>query len=199
MIRWIGRLLAPALVTATSPAFAHSPIEGIDSFYGGLLHPVFVPGHFLLLLALGLYLGQRGDRNNSIPLAAFVAATLTGFVLAWFEIGSNLDVLILGLCGLIGLLIAASFGVGVIFSVVIAVACGLLLGMDSTQETLTGKEKFVAFFGNGIAFYFLILYPIAIAEWTNGRTWQKIGVRVAGSWIAAAALMVLALTLYGKP
>lgn len=197
MSRWPGWLIAPALVTTAAPAFGHSPIEGIDSFFNGVLHPVFVPAHFLLLMALGLYLGQRGARNNQRPLLVFVIASVAGLVLAWFAIGSGMEKLLLGLTLLLGLLIAANLGPGIAFSVLIAAVAGLLIGMDSTQESLAGMDRFVSLFGTGVAIYFLILYPIAIAEWAVGRTWEKIGIRIAGSWIAAAALMVLVLSMYG--
>ena len=54
------RYLAPLLLLAPGLAVAHSPMQGIGNFYGGILHPILVPSHLLALLSLGLLIGQSG-------------------------------------------------------------------------------------------------------------------------------------------
>lgn len=190
-----GRALAfSALLAIPQLGLAHSPIEGIDRFYSGLLHPAFVPAHLLLLLALGLYVGQRGAMANGLAILAFSIAVTIGLVAAWFSIGEGLEVLILGVAAFIGVLIVASFAVGRYWCALIAALAGLLLGMDSAQDTLSGREKFVSLLGSGLGIYFLFLYPTAFADTFNKKSWQTIGVRVFGSWIAASSLLVLVLS-----
>ena len=185
----IASLLAPGL------AFAHSPIEGIDSFYNGLLHPLFVPAHLLLILGMGLFFGQKGTRETRFALAGYFAATAIGLGLAWFAVGGNVESYLLAGAALIGLLIAFDTPVARSMSFVIATFAGLFLGMDSTQEELFGKERLLSLFGSGIGIYFLLFYPMALAEHFNKKQWHRIGVRVLGSWISASALLVLALSL----
>jgi hydrogenase/urease accessory protein HupE len=183
-----------ALLAIPQLGLAHSPIEGIDSFYSGLLHPVFVPAHLLLVIALGLYIGQRGVKDNQSAVLAFLVAVAIGLIAAWFSVGTNIEVLILSSAAFIGILIVASFAVNPYLCALIAALAGLLLGADSAQETLSGQDKLVTLFGSGLGLYLLLLYPMAAADVFHKKSWQRIGVRVFGSWIAASSLLVLALS-----
>ncbi len=174
---------------------AHSPIEGIGSFYNGLLHPVLVPAHLLLLIAVGLFLGQQGTKRVELALGVFAAATIAGLVMAWFSIGSGLEMLVMALSAALGLLIAIHPRLALPWCVGIALLAGFLLGIDSAQEALQGKDRFVSLLGSGVAIYFLALYPLALADFFNKKAWQKIGIRIIGSWVAASSLLVLALSL----
>ena len=173
-------------------SLAHSSIPGIGNFYNGLLHPVLVPAHLLLLVAIGLFLGQQEPKRVELALAVFAAATLVGLVMAWFSIGTGWENLVLVLSAVVGLLVAVIPQTALHWCVVIALLAGFFLGIDSAQEELSGKDKFVTLLGNGVAIYFLALYPLVLADYFNKKTWQKIGVRIIGSWIAACSLLVLA-------
>jgi len=173
---------------------AHSPIEGIDNFYNGLLHPVVVPAHLLLLIALGLFIGQRGVKDNQSAVLVFLVAVAVGLAASWFSVGHDIEVLILSGAAFIGILIVASFAVNRFLCALIAAFAGLLLGTDSTQDALTDKEKLVSLLGSGLGLYLLLLYPMALADVFNKKPWQKIGVRIIGSWIAASSVLVLALS-----
>src|SRR5262245_32495389 len=48
----------------------------MSGLLGGMLHPLTIPAHVLALLAIGLLIGQHGQRL--IPLAAFVAGLAVG-------------------------------------------------------------------------------------------------------------------------
>ena len=67
--------------------------------------------------------------------------------------------------------------------------------MDSTQETLVGREKTATLLGTGIGLYLLQIYPMALADYCNKKPWQRIGIRIIGSWIAAISFLVLALAI----
>jgi urease accessory protein len=175
-------------------SLAHSPIQGIGNFYNGLLHPVLVPAHLLLLVAMGLFLGQQGSKVIQPALGVFVFATAAGLTASWFSIAGETETLILVLSAAIGLVIAVAPKVALLWCGVIALLAGLLLGIDSAQEALSGKDKFLTLFGSGVAIYFLVLYPMALADYINNKAWQKIGIRIVGSWVAASSLLVLALS-----
>jgi hydrogenase/urease accessory protein HupE len=183
------------LMLAPGSAFAHTPIKGINNFYNGVLHPLLVPSHLLLLMAIGLFLGQRGMKEIQQAIMAFMAATLLGLVGAWFSPGAPLEIIMLSSSAIMGLLIALSPNLSVLWCSVIAAICGLLLGVDSTQETLTGEAKFVALFGSGVGIYFFSLYPMALADFFKKVHWKRIIIRVMGSWLAASSFLVLALAL----
>lgn len=179
-------------------AFAHSPIQGIGSFYNGLLHPILVPAHLLLLAATGLFLGQQGLKKIGLILAIYAAATLFGLILAWFSIVRESEIFVLTLSAFIGLLVVIKPQERLLWSVAIALLTGLFLGIDSAQEALSGTEKLQSLFGSGIAIYFLIIYPMILADKFNQKPWQKIGIRILGSWIAASSLLVLAFSFATK-
>ncbi len=189
---WLALLFSDA-------AFAHAPIEGIGSFYNGLLHPLLIPAHLILLIAIGLFVGQQASKITEIALGSFAFATMVGLILAWFTIGTQIVTFILVLSTAIGLLIAINPAIQPPLNRYVAISlgalAGLALGMDSAQEALAGKEKLASLFGSGVAIYFLVLYPMTLADYFKKKPWQKIGVRVLGSWLAASSLLVLTLEI----
>jgi hydrogenase/urease accessory protein HupE len=176
-------------------AFAHGPIKGIGNFYNGILHPVFVPAHMLLLTAMGLLIGQKGIEKNLSALASFALGAFIGLSLAWFSFGFDMETYLL--CGalVLGILVALELTISPALVALLAFFTGLFIGMDSTQETLTGRDKATALFGTGIGLYVLQLYPMGLAEYFSKKPWQKIGIRVIGSWITAISFLVLALLI----
>jgi len=180
-------------------AWAHTSIPGIGYFYNGLLHPVLVPAHLLLIIAFGLFVGQQGPKRIELAVVAFAAAVFIGLVLAGFSIGTEMEAVGLVLSAAIGLLVASNPRPGLTWCVLIALLSGLFLGIDSAQDELTGTDKLVTLFGSGVAIYFLVLYPIALADHFSNKPWQKIGIRIVGSWVAASSMLVLALALSSTP
>jgi len=181
-------------LVATDPLLAHSPIKGMGSFYNGLLHPVFVPAHLLLLIALGLLIGQKGLSENRLSFAVFLVATVIGLIGAWFSVGGEIEIALLSAAAIIGLLIASNLPIGVYLCAIIAALVGLLISIDSAQETLSGTVKLLTLLGTGVGINILFLYAMGFADYFNKKSWQKIGIRIIGSWIAASSLLVIALS-----
>lgn len=194
MTRRFRAFLACFLFATPNLAVAHTPIQGINNFYNGLLHPALVPSHLLLLIAAGLYFGQQELKETQVALFSFIPAVVLGLVTSGFSPGSKVEIFVLVWAAIIGLLIAASPRIPMYWYSVIGAVAGFSLGFDSAQETLSGKDKFIALFGSGVGIYFISLYPIGFAEYCNKKHWLRIGVRVLGSWIAASSLLVLALS-----
>ena len=188
-------LYACFLIFVTPVTYAHSPIEGIDSVYNGMLHPILVPAHILLISALGLFLGQHGFNQSQPALLAFIAGSSCGLVTAWFENGYLLNLPLLITAIVTALLVAINPGFNRVVLALFAALIGLGLGLDSAQETLTGRDKLASLFGSGIAMYFILLYPMALANHFNNKNWQRIGIRIIGSWIAAIATLLAAFAL----
>lgn len=198
MTQALRSLLFSALMLCPGFAFAHTPIKGINNFYNGALHPLLVPSHLLLLIAFGLFLGQQGMKEKQGAIMVFMLATLLGLIAAWFSPGTPLEQVMLSSAAVIGILVALSPRLILPWCTIVAAICGLLLGIDSTQESLSGEAKFVTLFGSGAGIYFFSLYPMALADYFNKVHWQQIIIRVMGSWLAASALLVLALSLRGQ-
>jgi hydrogenase/urease accessory protein HupE len=182
-------LVMPAL------AYAHMPIKGMANFYNGLLHPVLVPAHILLLVAAGLHFGQQGINENKIPILVFLVATVLGMISSVFSAGSNFNVILLAGATIIGLLVATNLRLSVYWCAIIGALAGFVIGLDSAQETLLGRDKFVALSGSAVGIYLLMLYPMGFADYFNKKPWQRVGVRIIGSWLAATSFLVLSLSL----
>ena len=181
--------LAPRL------ALAHVPFAGLNDLYNGLLHPVVVPAHLLLLAAAGLFLGKQGARVVPPSFLLFCLFTFCGLGATLFFTGGIGERYLLGVAAVIGLLIAANLRIPFFLCLIVAALTGLILGLDTTQTVLVGKAKFFSLLGSGLGICFLFLYPLAFADYFGDRNWQKIGVRIVGSWVAASSILVLALSL----
>ncbi|MGD9254374.1 MAG: HupE/UreJ family protein [Chromatiales bacterium] len=188
-----------ALVLACMPgiALAHAPIEGMDSFYNGVLHPVLVPAHLLAIMTAGMLIGQQGVKRMQAPLIAFLfvliaALATTGFLdLSLPEsVGERL---LLSMAVLCGVLVAVEMELSLMPLMALGIVLGFLLGMDSSQPELQGRAKLAILTGTGVGGFLLILYAAAAAEFAN-RHWQKIGIRILGSWATASAFIVLAFS-----
>lgn len=190
-------VLLVALVTPET-SLAHSPIQGIGNFYNGLLHPVLVPAHLLLLISMGLFLGLQAVKRIELALGVFAAAAVAGLVVAWFSPGLEMENLVLALSAVAGLLVAMGLQLRLSWSFIVAVLAGCFLGIDSAQDELFGTDRLLSLFGSGVALYFLALYPFALARFFNKKTWQKIAIRIVGSWVAASSLLVLAFSISAR-
>ncbi len=175
-------------------AAAHSPIKGLDNFYAGLLHPVFVPAHLLPILVLGILFGQRGPRSIQPAIIAFLVATLVGLALTALAPAYDVQLPLLIAAAATGVLVALDRDLPLALFALLAVGLGLLIGLDSAQPELSGRARLAALLGTGIAVYLLLLYAMVFADWFGKRNWQRIGLRVLGSWAAASALLVLSLS-----
>jgi len=184
------------LLAAADPVCAHVPIAGADGLYGGLLHPLFVPAHLLALIGLGLLIGQQnaGRRALALNFVVALAAGLVAIVLAAGPSRAN-DVLIVS-AAVAGLLVAAARPLPQVVGWPLAAVTGAAIGLDSPPDVIDLRTATVMLIGTGFG---AIIVLVVMAEGTAvlRRDWQRIGVRIAGSWMAAAAILVLALRLAG--
>jgi urease accessory protein len=190
-------LLPAALVISlalSTPAFAHAPIMGIGGVLGGVLHALLIPEHGLSLLALGLVLGRQEPPVRHTGLLIFLGAMVCGLVGAALVGDETLaaDVLVLA-GGVLGLLVAASWMPPAVGLPLAAIA-GLTIALDSRPEGTAAGEAIRMLIGSGLG---AAIALTAIAEGSvlvRGHA-QLIVTRVAGSWIAAIAILVLSLRI----
>lgn len=188
----------PVLLTGmmlTTPLHAHSPVPGVASFFNGALHPLFIPAQLLVIIAFALFTGQQGVRENLTGLLSFVTGCVAGLLASQWQPAMDMQSLLLVAAAMLGLLVAANIKQRGMAYWLIAVLCGLFIGLDSSQPEMTGKDLWFALLGTLAGVYLLLLYPMALAEYLRKHAWQQIIVRVAGSWVAASALLVFSLQL----
>ncbi|HKS60619.1 MAG TPA: hypothetical protein VJT13_02905, partial [Xanthobacteraceae bacterium] len=78
--------------------------------------------------------------------------------------------------------------------VAMALATGLVLPFNAPPHEITIPAAIAAQIGFAVA-AFAAFAVVTIVAMQVVRPWQRIGVRIVGSWIAASAILVLALRL----
>ena len=187
-------LMASTAVLCCGHAAAHSPVPGIGHFYNGALHPYTTPAHLIALLALGLLLGQRGLKTSSTALVALLFALALGLGLSTPLGHPDTDTALLALAAATGLAVVCALALTRWPLVFLAATLGLLLGLGSGPEALAGGARWGTMFGTLVGAAFCTAYVAPLVAMVQ-KPALRIGVRVAGSWLAASALLVLALAL----
>ncbi len=163
----------------------------MTSFLDGFLQPLIVPAHALALLAIALFIGQQPRR--ALPGAGFALALAVG--LAAISRGvtqTSGDDTVLIAAALGGILVAFALAIPTVFSTLLAAIVGVALGLSSPPQEITLTGATLALIGTGIGACGALALVVAATSRAT-RDWQRIGVRILGSWIAASALLVLAL------
>lgn len=185
--------LAVLGLLVAGPAAAHGTLPGGGGFYSGAAHPLLALDHLLALLAGGLVLGRgEGGRRVLPALAAGLASGLAAGL--WFGSGGPgvrlvLLALTLGFGGLLALQIRLpAWACGPLFA-----GLGWAVGVDTD---LPEAEAQAAIIGLAVAVFLIVLNAMALGSVLT-RPFGVIALRVAGAWMFAVALMVLALQIRG--
>jgi urease accessory protein len=197
-MKFSAALLMLALVIAPEPVLAHPPPLGVRGFWGGVLHPVFVTDHVTGILALGLLTGSQ-DRWGFWPLLAYVGALALGLAaMTTGMVPRFANEAVLGTAVAAGLLVALGRPLPRWAGFLLVIVLGVAVALDSPPEVLSVGEANLMLFGTAIgAALFLIVVSKAARQAHNQphARWARIAVRIVGSWIAAAAILALALRL----
>jgi hypothetical protein len=157
------------------------------------LAQLFLPTHLLAVVALGLLGGQA--QRLTITLAAFALGLLAGSVAIATAIRETQSALmLLALAAIMGSIVVVARPVPVWTHGALALAAGLALALNAPPQALTIAGAIASQFGTALAALGTLAIVIIIAMKAE-RPWQQIGLRVVGSWIAASAILVLALRL----
>jgi urease accessory protein len=190
---------ALVVLARAAPASAHSPVKELGEFYGGLLHPALVPAHALLVLALGLLLWAHGPRAARGAILAFLPLAAAGLAAVWLAAAPPLPAsLPLAVAAAAGLLVALAIRLPLAILAPLAGTAGLMVGLDTTPEpaaTAAARDAFLLGGLSGIAAAVLLVIALVLRV---PATVRPVAVRVAGSWSAAVALLVLPLGAVGR-
>jgi urease accessory protein len=193
------RVLTGILLVATlvpREAYAHSDLAALGGFYGGLLHPLVVPAELMAVLAVGLLIGAGGRATCRAGLMAFAGGVALGLVAARF-LGLSVDVttsLPLGVALIAGLAVASGIRVPMALAACVALAAGAATGIDAAPDDGPITSLVVAGVATALGSSVLVLLT-AMLVLDRERQWQRIAVRIAGSWIAAFAILYFAWLL----
>jgi hypothetical protein len=195
-----------AAAAGTGVAHAHELVPGVTGFPALVLHPIAVPDTALCLVAAGVAAGQ-GARPRLAPLGlaagAAAAGVAVGFGSQFVVTGalSQLTVLVLlhlplALAALAGLVVALTprraAGVTAAMVVLLGAMVGMLILPEAPGDLAVAEALAGAALGAALTVA-VIAAPVALV---TGR-FGAVPSRVAGSWIAAAAILILAVALRG--
>jgi urease accessory protein len=190
--------MAAVLLAVPETASAHA-VLGVTGFFDGLLHALVVPSHVLAIVALALLIGQQGWGHGWRlgwrfgAVAAYVVAVLAGLgAIALAIVPTLAEQALLVFAMMAGLLAALARPLPPPLGALLAAAVGLSLALDSPPEAITLREANLALVGTALGAAIVLLVLVQGTSRLR-RDWQRIGARIVGSWIAASAILVLAL------
>lgn len=199
MIAPIGLAL---LLLSAPPAGAHGALAGGGGFYAGAAHPFLAADHLLALAAFGLLLGRASRRSAGPAMAALAVALLGGLALASAGEGSSgASLALLATTVLTGGLVALAAPVPPLGAAAITALGGLAIGLTTDVPPFdwpadaSGLVTYALPFAGVLVGVFLIALNVMALATAARRPPFTVGVRIAGSWAAAAALMAFALQI----
>lgn len=188
-----GLLAAGLLLPAA--AQAHLVSTGLGPFYDGLSHFVLTPEDLLPALALALLVGLNGVRAGRSTLFVLPAAWLAGGLagLAWPTVTAITALTIVSFL-VLGVMVAVDLKLRLGWSVALSVLLGVLNGYLNGSAMAGAKLGLAGLAGIVSALFVVVALAAALAV-AQRAPWARIAVRVAGSWVAAAGLLLLGWSL----
>lgn len=154
----------------------------------------FLPTHLLVVVALGLLLGQSA-RHVPVHLALFAVGLVAGSVVIASAIRETPAALgLLTIAAVAGFIVVLAWTPSSSVTGALAFITGGAVALNAPPQALTIAGAIGEQIGTAIA-ALATLVLVGLVATKAERSWQRIGLRVAGSWIAASAILVLALRL----
>ena len=179
-----GLLLFPA------PAEAHLNSTGMGPVYDGLAHFLLSPEDIVPVVALALLAGLRGAEYGRRALFVLPVSWFAGCVLGSFTThGTSLPVPAMSFL-VLGGLVAANARISLRLLSLLAIVLGLAHGWMNGAGMGWSNELIGAYAGL-VAAIFVVVALVAAFVVKLQREWERIAVRVAGSWIVASGLLLL--------
>jgi hydrogenase/urease accessory protein HupE len=156
--------------------------------YDGIGHFLLTPADLVPVLALGLYAGLRGAAAGRRAMILLPSAWLVGG-LAGSAVGFATSVPVPALSFLLlGGLVASDLCLPPAAVAGVAIVLGLVHGFLNGGVLREGAGTLGLI---GVAtMLFVLITPVSALVVSLGKSWARIAVRVAGSWIAAVGLLM---------
>jgi urease accessory protein len=154
---------------------------------------LLLPVHLAAMLALGLLIGQQ--RWERAVIAVYVAALLTGLgAIALAYAPTLAEEGLLGATALTGCALAWARPWPEWAGAALAAGAGLALALDSPPEALSLAKANLELVVTACGATAMVWAIARLGQWLN-RSPAHLATRIFGSWIAASAVLVLALRL----
>lgn len=186
--------VAACLLFSAGTAYAHSAARGAGDFYAGALHALTALEHVLPFLALGILAGQQGRKAEPVLLVFSLALAAGATAALWAPPLPYAGLLNIVSAILFGGLVAASWSLPMTLHYGLAVVFGLSHGFANGAGMIEQTKPYLFIPGVALAGLAVTVYGLMVADYLLRRkaAWIHIAVRVAGSWIAAIGILVLA-------
>lgn len=186
--------LAVCLWLSCPPAHAHGSATGLAGFAEGFVHPLLEPAQLVALIALILLIGQQGLATTRPTPTALAVGTAIGLLAAGLGRPLATDVPLLACAAAAGIAVAAARRAPALVYPLAAALVGLGIGLGSLPDGPTGGAVVAPLLGTWAGTWtWTIIGGNAVAALE--RPWTRVLVRVVASWMAACALLFLALTV----
>jgi len=164
------------------------------AFANGFGH-FFAPVQLLAVAALGLLAGQQNQRFPASIIAAYAFGIAGACILTAAALRErNATEVLLALTAFSGTAVSAARALAPTVKLIMGSATGGTLAFISPPQEISIPAAIAAQAGTALAALVTFALVIAISMQAD-RPWQRIAVRIVGSWIAASAILVLALRL----
>jgi urease accessory protein len=184
--------LAFGSLLGAAPAQAHLNATGLGPLYDGVTHFLMSPEDFLPVLALALLCGLRGASYGRRALLTLPMAWLAGGLLGLTVSTANGSTLLSAAwLLLLGGLLAADARLSLRAMTALAALLGLYHGYFNGAGLGQFMTAAVALVGLSFAVFAIVALAAAFAVPLRAQ-WSRIAARVAGSWIAASGLLLVA-------
>jgi hypothetical protein len=205
--KWLKAVLPLALVLAwPARADAHLVTTGLGPVYDGIGHWSSTPEDIIPALALAILAGLRGAPAGRKVMFVLPLAWLAGGVIGML-IPNSPELSRPVLSGIIsatflapGLLALSDLAIPPLAVAGLAAVVGLIHGFFDAGglrgEGATTSVGLLQFIGMAAV---LFVVSTLLAAWVTSfrQPWTRVAARVAGSWIAAAGLLLLGWSLRG--
>lgn len=183
--------LAIALIGATG-AHAHVGTQAI-AVVAGALHPWLTPACALVLVALVLWQCQWAAATDLAPFGGFAVSVAAGAAIGLLSSVTVTPWLAEAIAVLLALCVALALrpprGPWLVIHPAAALLAGVVAGADAAGEV----ESPAMFVAGVFAGALVVPLMVALVLVERPSPVAKIGMRVAGSWVAAIALIAMAL------
>ena len=177
-------------------SFAHTVLPGSGDLANGLLDPIFTPAHLMLLFGLGLWLGQRQPLVLLRPVLAFMIPATIGFGLNFAPANPlPLRPVIAALALVAGGLVAMEARGSRWLDLGVFALSGAAIALDSRPEATSLQSALTLSIGTWISLAVLLVNIAFYVSLLPQKQWIRIGLRIAGSWLFAISLLLVAFAL----
>lgn len=184
-------------------AQAQFAMSATDGFEAGFFLPWLFAEQTVALVAAGLILGQHRRVSFLKMWLIFMVAIAIGLAVppTVFSL-LTLSLALLFVAITLGLLSALKLPVPMAATVSVAAVAGLLEGISSAPGASDWGAALGVAAGSALRANLFFVTPFLLADWLRGVDrwpWLSIALRVAGSWVAAIGIMMVALLLAPLP